>query len=685
MLTYPPTKKVDQIDDYYGTQVKDPYRWLEDDRSPETEAWVKAQNSVSFAYLNQIPTRAAFRQRLEELFNYPRMSSPRKVGAYYFFYKNDGLQNQDIIYIQHGLEGTHEVFIDPNKLSDQGTVSISLLSASQDNRYIAYSRSEAGSDWQEIRIIDIESRQELSDHISWVKFSGTAWYQDGFFYSRYPAPKAGKEFSESSDFQKVYYHRLGTSQEEDQLIYEDLSQPNMYHSVGLTEDKAYLILYKSSGTDGFETWYKKTNIEPGGFRILQADFQNKSSVIAHKDGSFLVLTDKDAPNYRLVSVPVDNPSYESWEDILPEKKFPLQNVSKAGGKLFASYLESAFSHIYQCEYDGSNLQEISLPAPGTATLVGGKKDQQAIFYSFSSFSYPPTIYRYTIASGKSELFFQPELSFEPADFETKQVWYTSKDGTKISMFVVHKKGLTLAGDHPTYLYGYGGFNIPLTPGFSASIIPLLENDGIYAMPNLRGGSEYGEEWHRGGMLEKKQNVFDDFIAAGEYLIAEGYTNRNRLAIAGGSNGGLLVGACMNQRPDLFQVCMPAVGVMDMLRYHLFTVGWGWVPEYGSAENGEAEFNTLFAYSPLHNLVDGTDYPATMVTTADHDDRVVPAHSFKYAARLQEAHKGTSPVIIRIEVDAGHGAGKPISKILDEQADKWSFMFDNMGISELSAY
>ena len=516
-----------------------------------------------------------------------------------------------------------------------------------------------------------------------MKFSGTSWYKDGFFYSRYPAPEPGKEYSQSTEHHKVYYHKLGTDQAEDVLIYEDPSQPNMYHQVGITEDKLFLILYKSSGTDGFETWFKQVDLQEGGFQPLFTGFTHKNSVIDHYEGQFLVKTDVDAPNYRMVGVDVKNPELNHWQDIIPEREHLLQSVSKGGGKLFATYLESAFTRIYQLDYDGKNQQELPLPAPGTAYAVGTKKDNPTLFYGFTSFTYPSTLFQYNIETGESTEFHKPNLPFDPADFETKQIWYKSKDGTEVSMFVVHKKGLELTGKNPTYLYGYGGFNVPLTPGYSSSLLTFMENGGVYVMANLRGGSEYGEKWHRAGMLEKKQNVFDDFIAAAEYLIREGYTSSEYLAIGGGSNGGLLVGACMNQRPDLFAVCLPAVGVMDMLRYHHFTVGWGWVPEYGSADNSKEEFDTLFAYSPLHNLQDGTAYPATMITTADHDDRVVPAHSFKYAARLQEAHAGDTPVIIRIETDAGHGAGKPISKILNEQADKWAFLFHNMGITQLS--
>lgn len=678
-VPYPETRQAQVVDTFFGTPVPDPYRWLEDDRAPEVEAWVEAQNKVTHAYLNQIAFRPQLEKRLGQLLDYPKVSSPRKVGDYYFFYKNDGLQNQPVIYYQQGLEGEPEVFIDPNQLSENGTVAINLLGSSEDERYIAYSRSEAGSDWQTIHIMEIATREPLDDVIEWVKFSGTAWYQDGFFYSGYPAPEEGTEYSASTENQSVYYHRLGTDPKEDQLIYADPAHPNRYHNLGLTEDKAYMVLYARTGTDGFESYYKPTEIAEGGFQPLYTGFEHKNMVIDHHDGHFLVMTDVDTPNYRLVKVPLDAPKQANWRDVIPETKAVLEGVTTVGGKLFAEYLEQATSRIYQYDYNGFNRKKLPLPGLGSAGIAGGKRDHDQLFYSFSSYTTPPSIYRYNIATGESKLFFQPELNFDPSQFESQQIFYESKDGTKVSMFIVHQKGLELDGQRPTYLYGYGGFNISLTPGFSASLIPLLENGGVFAVPNLRGGGEYGEAWHQAGMLTQKQNVFDDFMAAAEYLIANGYTSSERLAIAGGSNGGLLVGACMTQRPELYRVAFPAVGVMDMLRYHRFTVGWGWVPEYGNADSSQEMFEYLHGYSPLHNLKDGVAYPATMITTADHDDRVVPAHSFKFAARLQAAHAGEVPVLIRIETDAGHGAGKPISKVIEEQADKWAFMFHEMGV------
>ncbi|MDG1779967.1 MAG: prolyl oligopeptidase family serine peptidase [Flavobacteriales bacterium] len=679
-LSYPDTRMEEVSDTLWGTTVKDPYRWLEDDNAPEVKDWVQAQNGVTRSFLDSIPYRDAIRDRYEQLFNYEKVGSPFRVGDNYFISKNDGLQNQSVIYVRKGKEGEEEVFLDPNKLSDDGTVTASLMGASDDDKYMALTRNEAGSDWGEIRVMDIATKKETGDVLKWVKFSGASWYEDGFFYSRYPAPEEGDELSAENTFHKIYYHKLGTDQSEDRLIYMNEDAPNMYHWANATEDKKYLVLYASTGTDGYECHYMALDNQEAGFTPLFTGFENKSSVIEHIDGKFVVMTDIGAPKYRLVAIDPANPDESNWVELLPETDHLLESVSTAGGKFFATYLENANSKVYKLDYDGANKVAINLPdATGSAYGFGGEEEDETVFYMFTSFTYPSTIFEMNIASGESELYYAPELEFDPADFESKEIFYKSKDGTEVSLFIVHKKGLTLDGTNPTMLYGYGGFNVSLTPSFSTSNIILLENGGVYAMANLRGGGEYGEEWHKAGMLTKKQNVFDDFIAAGEYLIAEGYTSSERLAIAGGSNGGLLVGACMAQRPDLFQVAFPAVGVMDMLRYHKFTVGWGWIPEYGCADSSKVDFDNLYGYSPLHNLTDGTAYPATMVTTADHDDRVVPAHSFKFAARLQAAHSGDAPVVIRIEEKAGHGAGKPTSKVIDEQADKWAFMFMNMGV------
>jgi prolyl oligopeptidase len=674
-VVYPETKRDSVTDTYFGTVVEDPYRWLENDTSAETKNWVVEQNKVTYGYLEKIPFREGFRKRLEEIYNYERSGAPMKAGDYYFYYKNDGLQNQSVIYMKKGLKGTEEVFMDPNKMSDNGTVSIGLIGFSRDDKYVAWSRSDAGSDWQEIHVTEIATKRELPDVLKWVKFSGADWNGDGFYYSRYPAPAKGMELSATNAYHKVYYHKLGDPQEKDVLIFEDKKNPLRYHNVSLTEDLKYLVLYVASGTNGFEVHYKPTDMKTGGFKPLFTGFENKSSIIDHKDGMFYVITDIDAPKYKLVAIDPAKPEKENWKTIIPETNDLLEGVSTGGGKLFAQYLKDVTTRVYQYDYSGKQEKEISFPGPGSAGGFGCKMNESEMFYSFTSFTYPTTIYKYDINSGKSEVFFQPKLKFNPEDFESKQVFYTSKDGAKIPMFIVHKKGLKIDGNNPTMLYAYGGFNVSLTPSFSVSIIPLLENNGIYALANLRGGGEYGEEWHQAGMLTKKQNVFDDFIAAAEYLIKEKYTNSKKLAISGGSNGGLLVGACMVQRPELFQVAFPAVGVLDMLRYHKFTVGFGWVPEYGSSEQDETMFKYLYGYSPYHNVKEA-EYPATMVLTGDHDDRVVPAHSFKFAAMLQHQHKGKNPVLIRIETDAGHGAGKPTSKVIEETADKWAFMFFN---------
>ena len=673
-ITYPETRKDSSVvDEYFGTKVADPYRWLEDDQAPEVEAWVKKQNELTFDYLSKIPFRDEIRARYEEVFNYPKVYAPQRAGEYFFFYKNDGLQNQAVIYVQKGSEGEPEVFIDPNALSKEGTVSINLIGFSDDNKYVAISRQEAGSDWQEIRVMEIATKKELDDRLEWVKFSGAAWWKDGFFYSRYPKPKEGEELKGDNKYHSIFYHKLGTPQSEDELIYRDEENPNIYHFGNVTEDGRYFIMYKQPGTDGFATYYKDLQSD-GPFVKLFGGYDHKSSVVHNIGSKFLVLTDIDAPNYRLVEVDINNPAPENRKDIIPESDNLLQSVSTGGGKLFASYLENATTRIYQLEYDGSNRKEIKLPGLGSAAGFSGKEEEKELFYSFSSFTQPNSIYEYDVDKGESKLFYRAELQFKPEDYVEKQVFYTSKDGTKVSMFIVHKKGIELNGQNPTYLYGYGGFNISLSPWFSASRVVFMERGGVFAMPNLRGGGEYGEAWHRAGMLENKQNVFDDFIAAAEYLIAEKYTSKEKLAIGGGSNGGLLVGAAMTQRPELFAVALPQVGVLDMLRYHKFTVGKGWIPEYGCADSTQTEFDYLYAYSPYHNLKKGVCYPATLIFTGDHDDRVVPAHSFKFAARLQEVQSCDNPVLIRIETDAGHGAGKPTSKIIDEQADLWSFLF-----------
>ena len=677
-FNYPTSRVQSIVDTLWGTEVTDPYRWLEDDRSEETEGWVDAQIEFTQKHFASNPWRAPLRDRFEAIYDYEKVGMPRKIGNRYFLAKNNGLQNQSVWYVRESLQGEDKIFLDPNALSDDGTVTASLGSASQDDEYIAVIQNEAGSDWQEIHVYDLATGQPQGDVLKWVKFSGTSWVGNGFYYSRYPAPE-GSELSAENTYHSVYYHEIGTDQSADRLVFRNDEAPNRYHFAYATEDRKFLILSTSTGTDGNSIHFLNLEQPDATWQELIGGFNTRSSVVDHANGRFLVLTDTDAPKYRLVGISSENVT--DWINIIPESEHLLEGVNATGGELFATYLRNACNAVVRMDLDGQNPREIELPnAAGSTGGFGGKADATETFYAFTSFTYPTSIYRYDMATGESSLFVAPKVDFNPEQFESKQVWYESKDGTAVPMFIVHKKGLELDGNRPTYLYAYGGFNISLTPSFSPSLLLLLENDGVYAMPNLRGGGEFGEDWHEAGMLLKKQNVFDDFIAAGEYLIKAGYTHSDRLAIAGGSNGGLLVGATMTQRPELAAVAFPAVGVMDMLRYHQFTIGWGWIPEYGCADSSEVDFLNLAGYSPYHNLAPGTAYPATMVTTADHDDRVVPAHSFKFAARLQACQSGQRPALIRIEKDAGHGAGKPTSKILDEQADKWAFMFDEMGLT-----
>ena len=677
---YPETKKTDIKDDYHGTTVEDPYRWLEDDNSDETKAWVVAQNKVTQDYLSKIPYRDKVKKRLEELWNYPRYSSPFKEGEYYYFYKNNGLQNQSVLYRQKGLNGTPEVFLDPNKLAEDGTAALAGRSFSKNSKYMAYSVSQSGSDWQTGYLMDVKTKQKTGEQLNWLKFTGFSWKGDeGFYYTRYPEPKEGDKLKGKNESPRVYYHRLGTSQDEDKLIFEDKDHPQRFAGVALTEDERFLILNISEGTSGGELWYRDMK-DPSQteFKILIPGFATEPNVVDNIGDKLLVLTNDGAPNYKLVLIDPKNPAKENWKTVIPEKKEVLQGVATGGGTLFASYLKDASTRVYQHDYSGKLIRAIELPGIGSAGGFGGKKKDKEFFYTFTSFNYPPTIFRYDIATGKSSLFRKTEAKFDPSAFETKQLFFKSKDGTKVPMFITYKKGLKQDGNNPVLLYGYGGFNIAMTPGFSISNAFFMEQGGIYAQVNLRGGSEYGEDWHKAGMLENKQNVFDDFIGAAEYLIKEKYTNSSRIAVRGGSNGGLLVGAAITQRPDLFKAAIPQVGVLDMLRYHKFTIGYAWAVEYGSSDNQE-HFEFLKKYSPLHNIKDGVSYPATLITTADHDDRVVPAHSFKFAARLQEATAASKPALIRIESKAGHGAGKPTAKVIEEAADIWSFAMYNLGM------
>jgi prolyl oligopeptidase len=679
-IKYPDTKKVEQKDDYFGTSIDDPYRWLENDTAQETEAWVKAENQVTNNYLAQIPFRQKIHDRLTELWNYAKYTAPEKEGVYFTFYKNDGLQNQAVLYVQKGLSGNSEVLLDPNKLSADGTVALQATAFSKKQQFFAYAVSASGSDWQEVYIMDFASRKLLQDKLAYVKFTSISWAgEEGFYYSGYERPKdEATKYSAKTEFQKIYYHKIGTPQSEDLLIYEDKEHPLRYVGAGLTEDERFLILSISEGTDGSEIKVKDmTDKNAQGFTTVVPGFNTNANIVDNVGGKLLLQTNEHAPNYKVVLLDPKNLS-AAWQTVIPEKKEKLEAVSTGGGKLFASYLKDACTQVEQYTTDGKLEHKIQLPGAGTASGFGAHRHDDYFFYSYTSYTYPPTIFKYDIKTGESKLFKKSELKFKPEEYETKQLFYTSKDGSKVPMFVTHKKGLKLDSNNPTLLYAYGGFNISMTPAFSVANMVFLENGGVYCVANLRGGGEYGEDWHKAGMLDKKQNVFDDFIAGAEFLIKQKYTSSAKLAIRGGSNGGLLIGACLTQRPELFRVAIPQVGVLDMLRYHKFTVGWGWAVEYGSSDNVD-QFKYLIKYSPLHNVKKGTCYPATMITTADHDDRVVPAHSFKFAATLQSAQGCEHPTLIRIDSKAGHGAGKPTTKLIDEATDIWSFVLYNMGL------
>ena len=680
-LKYPDTKKDNVKDNYFGTIVPDPYRWLENDTAEAVKEWVKEENKVTFGYLEKIPYRQKIKERLEKLWNYPKFSTPFKGGNNYFFFKNNGLQNQSVLYIQSGLDKEPELFLDPNKLSKDGTVSLSAYAVSNDGKYFAYGTASGGSDWNEFHVMDVASRKKLGDDLKWIKFSGIAWYKDGFYYSRYPEPSKGQELVSSNEYHKVYYHKIGTDQSEDKLIFENKSEPKMTMNAQVTEDERFVVLYMSKGTSN-NALYVKDLKEPDSKWIHIVDnFENNYWVVDDIGNNLLVMTDKDAPMYRLVSIDPKNPGEKNWKTILPEQKNVLQSVSLIGGKIIAEYMQDASSHVYMYEYSGKPDGELKLPGIGTVGGFSGKKEDKIAFYSFTSFTYPTTIFKFDADTKESAVFHKPDIDFNFANYLTKQVFYKSKDGTKVPMFIIYKKGLKLNGKNPAFLYAYGGFDISINPAFSISRLIFLENNGVLAIPNIRGGGEYGEAWHKAGMLNKKQNVFDDFIAAAEYLIKNKYTSPGKLAINGASNGGLLIGAVTNERPDLFKVAVPQVGVMDMLRYQKFTIGWAWVNEYGSSDDS-SQFQYLYKYSPLENIKSGVNYPAILVTTADHDDRVVPAHSFKYIATMQEKYKGNNPVLIRIETRAGHGGGKPTSKIIEEQTDIWSFIFKNLNVKPI---
>ena len=683
-VTYPETKIVDTVDTYFGVEVKDPYRWLEDDRSKETAEWVKAENKVSFDYLKKIPFREDLKKRLSDVWNYEKVGAPFHEGDYTYFFKNDGLQNQYVIYQYKTGEdpSTAKVFLDPNTFNKEGTTSLDATSFSTDGSKLAYSISEGGSDWRKVLVMDTENRKLVGDTLKDVKFSGLSWKdEEGFYYSSYDKPK-GSELSAKTDQHKVYYHKMGTSQSEDKVIFGATpEEKHRYIGASVTEDNQYLVINASTSTSGNKLFIKDLKKSDSKFVTILDNTDTDSYIMENVGSKLYIVTNKNAPNKKIVTVDANNPTPGNWKDFIPETKNVL-NASTGGGNIFANYMVDAVSKVMQYDYDGKLLREIELPGVGSAGGFGAKKEEKELYYSFTNYITPPSIYKYNIESGNSELFIKPEIDFNPENFESQQVFYTSKDGTKVPMIITHKKGLKMDGKNPTILYAYGGFNISLTPSFSIANAVWMEQGGIYAVPNLRGGGEYGKKWHDAGTKMQKQNVFDDFIAAAEYLIKNNFTSSDYLAIRGGSNGGLLVGATMTQRPDLMKVALPAVGVLDMLRYHTFTAGAGWAYDYGTAEDTKEMFEYLKGYSPLHNVKEGVEYPATLITTGDHDDRVVPAHSFKFAAELQSKQTGDNPVLIRIETDAGHGAGTPVSKTIEQYADIFGFTLFNMGYEKL---
>jgi prolyl oligopeptidase len=682
-IKYPPTRRGDVVEVHHGIKVADPYRWLEEAvrKSKEVADWVEAQNKVTFAYLKSIPQRESIRKRITELVNHERYTAPFKAGGRYFYTRNDGLQNQSVLYTMESLDGKPRVLLDPNTLSKDGTVALTTLAVSNDGKYLAYGLAEAGSDWQRWKVRDIATGKDRDEELRWIKFSAASWTRDGkgFFYSRFDEPKAGTRLTAVNLNQKVYYHRVGTPQFDDVLVYRRPDQPTWSFRTSVTEDGRYLILSIRTSTDPRNRVVYKDLTEPYGMPIdLIEDFKNDFTFIANDGPVFYFRTDLGAPKGRVIAIDIRKPARENYKEILPEAKDSLVGVHVTGNLLICTYLKDAKTQVKMYTLDGAFVREMKFPNIVTVSGFGGRRTDTETFYTLSSFATPPNIYRYDLATGKSTLFRTPKVKFNPDDYVVEQVFYTSKDGTKIPMFLTYKKGISLDGQNPTILYGYGGFNIPLLPSYAVSRIAWLEMGGIYAQANLRGGGEYGKEWHQAGTKLKKQNVFDDFIAAAEYLIDKKYTSTRKLAIKGGSNGGLLVGACMTQRPDLFGACLPAVGVMDMLRFHKFTAGRFWVDDYGSPDKA-SEFKALHAYSPYHNLKRGTKYPPTLVTTADTDDRVVPGHSFKFAAMLQYCQAGSAPVLARIETRAGHGAGKPIAKVIEELADEYAFLVKNLGV------
>jgi len=679
-LKYPDTQKGTVVEDYFGTAVADPYRWLEDDNSAETKDWVRRQNEVTFSYLDKIPYRSAIEKRLTEIWNYEKYSTPFKESGKYYFFKNDGLQNHSVLYVQDDLDAEPSVVLDPNTFSEDGTTSLAGFSFSKDGRYLAYGVSEGGSDWRTAMVKDLKTGKTLDDKLQWIKFSSMAWKGNGFYYARYNEPEEGGALSDKTDLHQVYYHKVGTTQADDKLIHKDEENPERNFNINTTEDERFETLYASESTSGNALFFKDTKKGDAKFRPIVETFDHDFWVMDNFGDQLVVMTNHEAPNMRVLLIDSNNPSEKNWKELIPEDEKKLESISLIGGKMLARYIQDASSLVKIFSEKGVYEGDLKLPGIGTVSGFSGKREESTAFYSFTSFTQPSAKYKYDVATGKTELFKASKIDFNPDDYVTKQVFYDSKDGTKIPMFITHKKGIKLDGNNPTILYGYGGFDISILPSFSIGNIILYENGGIYAVANIRGGGEYGKKWHEAGTKLKKQNVFDDFISAGEYLIANNYTSKEKLAIEGRSNGGLLVGACMQQRPDLFKVAIPGVGVMDMLRYHKFTIGKFWAGDYGTSEESEEQFRNLLGYSPVHNIKAGTAYPATLVITADHDDRVVPAHSFKFAAALQDGHQGENPVLIRIDVNAGHGAGKSTEQTIAERADILSFMFYNFGMN-----
>lgn len=675
-IVYPKTKKVDTITDYFGTKVADPYRWLEDDNSAATKSWVEAQNKLTFGYLNAIPYKAEIKARLKTLWNYEKVSAPFREGSHYYYYKNDGLQNQSILYQASGLKQEGKVFVDPNKLSSDGTTSLSSVEFSKDGKLMAYLISEAGSDWRIGKVRHVDSGKDLEDNLRWIKFSGTSWAGHGFYYSRYPASSDGQVLSGKNEYHSLYYHKIGDDQSRDQLVFRDDEHPlrNVYAST--SDDERFLVVSVVESTSGNAFKIKDLSKANSPMIDVVTSFEKNFTFIDSEGDMLYFITDDGAPKSKLIGIDIKKTERSQWVTVIPEGEDKLESVSLLDGKFFVNYLHNVASEIKAFDINGRLLGSVKLPGLGNASGVSGRKEDNFGFYSFTSFNYPNSVFKLNTKTFESDLYNKPTLDFEPDDFVVEQQWYKSKDGTSVPMFITYKKGMKRDGQSPAMLYGYGGFDVSETPNFSPSIITFLEKGGIFALANIRGGGEFGEAWHKAGTKERKQNVFDDFIAGAEFLIDQSYTSKSRLAIRGGSNGGLLVGACMTQRPDLFAVAFPAVGVLDMLRYHEFTIGWAWASDYGKSSDPEA-FKYLYKYSPLHN-VKAVRYPSTMITTADHDDRVVPAHSFKFAATLQEKHTGTNPVLIRIETSAGHGAGVPTDKRIEEAADMWSFLFHETG-------